>query len=1539
MKYHSPLSSIIISVLILLVFVSVSIFTCLYFDIYSPTYQKVEEFLTALEQRDSAVKVGFSSIDRNLSKGIVINNAVVRLEENIIFKADSVNVRQGLFNIIGSLFSKRGEFNLLVENPVIDLSSDDLAYLQSIISSNGGFLESGKSSSEAVQGGKDLPEYLFHLRLNGLELSYDSILSLSEAMLDASFSTSTGLERFSASLPQIGVDTGQLDVQAENLVASLEKTDVGYGTRLSLKKAEGDAKDYTFNFEEIAFETFLPADFKFDPRTLEFRASIKRSDIEKDDGQVALRSYPLGIVSEKGRYALNFSYLFVSYEQYALYMDSIKAELDSSFDVLGLSISKSNIYKETDSILYFDNIAATVDITDRRINLTSALLRSNYIGNLTDSLFSSISIDSLAFNLDSTGTELALDLMGEGSLRSKEAVFDATTFQIIADASVSEGRITSASMDLFDLRSAAVKDSLTLAATYDGNQAYLSLDYGSSPMFDLATDFQSFSLVSNILSLPLEDFQPLISRYYPMLLAYVSPETSFSGYANVQMRLDEQSGFKMTGDMDIGVALEDISFKTLSFNLGSSLNAELKKDEVEVSSFNLTSDYLRIDYAGSLVLPTFLPEGSLTVSLTRTGRKLMGLEVDKNEDNGFVLSLSLPVFGDTELTGDLMSKDGVFSSQAFLRSYSSYYDFDLELDLNNSSLLLLNEKARIEADWLEKFNLLVSFDNFALPVSSSSIRPCLLDGEIHTYFDYENQNYYSYADDFRITNMRHLPYEPSIILDYSFRDGVMDFSNILITSEELLPMEGNVRFDIFGLNLAALFSSSSETLMLSVTEVDDYVSGLLTTENLDLRRFGLDDGLMDMSLIGRGSELDNLSFSGGFRITGSDMVNKPMSIGGELFVNKSELTISELGYESGSLRITSPQIRLSSHQGIFQLPLSLSYVAENKDRDYPVSISTELMIEVPAEDNLYELVGNTIENRGEAARSTISLTSMHIDNKFNIENRASEVVYRDGNLIFTGSLLSGTYNLEDQMLDLEVLLEPLVNINAHGRVLPSLDLDVQIEDFNVSSINLFFPSPIVTFGPDSLANANVTLLGTFGDIHMYGDVWADRVDVDVFWVPDDHLIAHNAHFTIWDNNIRSSLTAVTAVEKDTQRRKEASAKFEFNLLPTFGFDYYQIDCYVPDGNEVSFRLPLIAQNFDIIGNVSGHYMLRQDGIYDIYMSGEANCDNFQLSGGLHEIPDWLEVNDKMNTSFDFDLLLRENVSFVYPLGASPIITAYAAENQHLRLYSSGGDYFGASGSVDLRAGEIYYFQKSFYIREGSILLRENDQNELDPVINLRAQLRDFDSNGEKVDIYLILRDATLDNFNPTFESSPAKDLSEIMGILGQAIISADSMTGSLSSVVSLVSTGFDVLNRVGFISTGDDSLRNSIRTSLNLDTFSLHTNIIENLVFDAVGLTQTSPGNEISPLASYLDGTTLYMGKYLTPSIYLEAMAHLVADRNNGISEQTSFLTNDLSLDTEISIEWENPLCTVNIFTQMQSINAFEFLDTLGFSLSKRFVF
>ena len=91
----------------------------------------------------------------------------------------------------------------------------------------------------------------------------------------------------------------------------------------------------------------------------------------------------------------------------------------------------------------------------------------------------------------------------------------------------------------------------------------------------------------------------------------------------------------------------------------------------------------------------------------------------------------------------------------------------------------------------------------------------------------------------------------------------------------------------------------------------------------------------------------------------------------------------------------------------------------------------------------------------------------------------------------------------------------------------------------------------------------------------------------------------------------------------------------------------------------------------------------------------------------------------MNSVMDFTITTGSMVEFVWP-ASSPIIRAnpelgtviYATSDSQSGQYSLRSD-------VRIRSGELFYFDRSFYIRQGSISFRENE-NQFDPRISARA---------------------------------------------------------------------------------------------------------------------------------------------------------------------------------------------------------------------------
>jgi hypothetical protein len=200
---------------------------------------------------------------------------------------------------------------------------------------------------------------------------------------------------------------------------------------------------------------------------------------------------------------------------------------------------------------------------------------------------------------------------------------------------------------------------------------------------------------------------------------------------------------------------------------------------------------------------------------------------------------------------------------------------------------------------------------------------------------------------------------------------------------------------------------------------------------------------------------------------------------------------------------------------------------------------------------------------------------------------------------------------------------------------------------------------------------------------------------------------------------------------------------------------------------------------------------------------------------------------------------------------------------------------------------------------------------------------------------MVLQEARFDDLNPRFESIPLRSTNEILELLGQNIVSASTARDSgLTSVVAVASAATDVISRLGLLQNTTVSLGFSsiIRESLGLDVFTIRTN--QNILFEA--LPGVTADTTVSPIARYLDNTTMYIGKYLLEDFYLQGMLHFRQDsRGNSIS----FLANDLRIDTELSVEWTNPLATFSFFTQPDELSVFDLFDTMGFSITKRFEF
>jgi hypothetical protein len=298
--------------------------------------------------------------------------------------------------------------------------------------------------------------------------------------------------------------------------------------------------------------------------------------------------------------------------------------------------------------------------------------------------------------------------------------------------------------------------------------------------------------------------------------------------------------------------------------------------------------------------------------------------------------------------------------------------------------------------------------------------------------------------------------------------------------------------------------------------------------------------------------------------------------------------------------------------------------------------------------------------------------------------------------------------------------------------------------------------------------------------------------------------------------------------------------------------------------------------------------------------------------------------DKVNFVTDFTVTSGRKVEFVWPSEDLPVIQAYANMGDTIAVTSdSATDRFTVTGDVQLRSGEIVYFQRSFYIREGLLSLNENEIK-FDPLLSARAEIRDRSEEGP-VTIAMIIDNAPLSSFVPLFEYNPPLSPMEIIALLGQNLTGT---SGSENSGGMLVLSTTDLLLQSRVIRRFEREVRNFF----NLDMFSIRTQVLQNAVMQITGM-QKQPLDNRSQIGNYFDNTTVFFGKYIGSDMFLQTMLSVRYD-----PAKADGSAGGLKIEPDIGIEWRGPLFNIqwNLVPQHPE-NLF--VDDLSFTLNWKWSF
>jgi len=353
---------------------------------------------------------------------------------------------------------------------------------------------------------------------------------------------------------------------------------------------------------------------------------------------------------------------------------------------------------------------------------------------------------------------------------------------------------------------------------------------------------------------------------------------------------------------------------------------------------------------------------------------------------------------------------------------------------------------------------------------------------------------------------------------------------------------------------------------------------------------------------------------------------------------------------------------------------------------------------------------------------------------------------------------------------------------------------------------------------------------------------------------------------------------------------------------------FYFDRWIPNTFSIDIAIPRetpVPYGFDISGFVArgdaaGKLNVSMENLtYDI--SGELYANNTEMGINYDEKTGSAGADSFSSASFPvvLDLIVSTGpvVEFTYPSSRFPILRANPEMGTRLRVTADSlAQQYSLVSDVKIRSGEIFYFERSFYIRSGMLVFRENELR-FAPRLTARAEVRDRTEDGP-VTISMIVDNAPLLSFTARFESSPSLSQMEILALLGQNI--AGNQFGGESTEAAW---------RAATSSIGDfmaqfyvvRQFERVVRSFTRLDMFSVRTQVLQNAFLMSTGIMQT-PVDRNASVGNYFDNTTVFGGKYVGQDMFIQGMLSMRYDANK---------VGSIALAPDIGIELQNPLFSI----------------------------
>ena len=477
--------------------------------------------------------------------------------------------------------------------------------------------------------------------------------------------------------------------------------------------------------------------------------------------------------------------------------------------------------------------------------------------------------------------------------------------------------------------------------------------------------------------------------------------------------------------------------------------------------------------------------------------------------------------------------------------------------------------------------------------------------------------------------------------------------------------------------------------------------------------------------------------------------------------------------------------------------------------------------------------------------------------------------------------------LDDGKISFSVGKDKPFHFDLNGSVKKQIvDLDFENIFWDVSRCARIFNTKLFSIY-SAIVEGNLNLSGVITDPDMDGRFVVSDVDFNLpQFVPE--------HFTTDEMNVDFSQEEISIPEtnfkiKDGILAANAVVSLDRWSLGTLELNLATLeDEDIPIDSKVSY--------FRIKGYTSVDASLVMED-RSVSLNGSVGLRNAELSVSMNASDFTQKKKPDVSNDIDFSINLDLMIGKKVQIAINPLVRSLVAPSTPISVNAdTATGLWGIKGDIVLRGGEVSYLSRNFYLKQGQLILDET-QNKFDPVITVRAETREHDTNGDPVTITLSAVSQNISRFNAVLSSSPAKSENEIMEILGQIA------SGDASSVGNFLVAAGDYGVQVTLLR----KIESALRDLSNFDIFSVRTTILQNSIMQGLNMNRTSDNNSI--IGNLFDNSTVYIGKYFGDDIYADALLHWTYDKTKVDSGGTS--GNGLVFQPEIGLEFEAPFANI----------------------------